>query len=199
MKQLSEEQKNDLCLARVSQYNGINPDDLTSVKKQFATSEQKAVVNIVFSKFFAWATGTVDMNKLVDDGRPAVYFGFANLRIEDREGNDVSAGLRGESSKLLLQTLNSSQLAVLNNLIADQKPFIDTYFETRADIATMIMKYRSETATVDPNELAALCLKSEIAESELGLIQAKEMSKIIQSLSAAQMKVLTDFKEGNGN
>lgn len=58
------------------------------------------------------------MNQLEDDGRPAVYFGFENLRTEDKEREDVSNGLRKETSDLIANTLYTSQSTILNNLVS---------------------------------------------------------------------------------
>ncbi len=197
IKQLTNTQKNNLCSARVSQFNGVDPDDLNTIKKQLETDEEKAVLNIILAKFFSWATGTVSMNKLVDDGRPAVYFGFANLRVEDREGEDVSSGLRGEASKFILSILTPTQLEALHNLVSDQRTYLEYYFESRGNLASLLMDYQSNTGSADPHELSSICVNSEIAESQLGITQAKKMGNIIQSLNNDQMQILVDFKNGN--
>jgi len=197
MKELSDEQKNNFCLSRTLENNEINPNDLKNLKNQLNNDDEKTTLNLILSKFFVWATGTEEMNQLVDDGRPAVYFGFANLRIEDREGNNVSNGLRKEASDLISNTMNSSQKTTLNNLVSLQENYISTYFLTRANLASKLVEYLSNDSPINTYELLDLCTNSEIAESQLAILQAKEMGNIIQSLDATQLQILIDFKEGN--
>ena len=197
MKELSNEQKNGFCLSRTLTNNEINPDDLKNLKNQLSNDDEKTTLNLVLSKFFVWATGTEEMNQLVDDGRPAVYFGFANIRIEDRAGDDVSNGLRKEASDLIINTLNSTQSTTLNNLVSLQENFLSTYFTTRADLASKLSEYLWNDFSVNTDELLDLCITSEVAESRLALLQAEEMGNIIQSMDSTQLQVLIDFKEGN--
>ena len=197
MKELSNEQKNGFCLSRTLTNNEINPDDLKNLKNQLSNDDEKTTLNLVLSKFFVWATGTEEMNQLVDDGRPAVYFGFANIRIEDRAGDDVSNGLRKEASDLIINTLNSTQSTTLNNLVSLQENYLSTYFSTRVDLASKLSEYLWNDLSVNTDELLDLCITSEVAESRLALLQAEEMGNIIQSMDAHQLQVLIDFKEGN--
>ena len=197
MKELSNEQKNGFCLSRTLTNNEINPDDLKNLKNQLNNDDEKTTLNLVLSKFFVWATGTEEMNQLVDDGRPAVYFGFANIRIEDRAGDDVSNGLRKEASDLIINTLNSTQSTTLNNLVSSQENYLSTYFTTRADLASKLSEYLWNDLSVNTDELLDLCIASEVAESRLALLQAEEMGNIIQSMDSTQLQVLIDFKEGN--
>ena len=197
MKELSNEQKNGFCLSRTLTNNEINPDDLKNLKNQLSNDDEKTTLNLVLSKFFVWATGTEEMNQLVDDGRPAVYFGFANIRIEDRAGDDVSNGLRKEASDLIINTLNSTQSTTLNNLVSLQENYLSTYFTTRADLASKLSEYLWNDLSVNTDELLDLCITSEVAESRLALLQAEEMGNIIQSMDATQLQVLIDFKERN--
>lgn len=196
MKELSNEQKNSFCLSRTLENNDINPDDLKNLKNQLSNDDEKTILNLVLSKFFVWATGTEEMNQLVDDGRPAVYFGFANLRIEDREGDDVSNGLRKEASDLIANTLNSSQSITLNNLVSLQENYLSTYFLTRANLASKLSEYLLNDLSTNTDELLHICKDSEIAESQLAILQAEEMGNIIQNLDSTQLQILKDFKEG---
>ena len=197
MKELSNEQKNGFCLSRTLTNNEVNAEDLKDLKNQLSNDEEKTTLNLVLSKFFVWATGTEEMNQLVDDGRPAVYFGFANIRIEDRAGDDVSNGLRKEAADLIMNTLNSSQSTMLNHLVSLQENHLSTYFSTRADLASKLSGYLWNDLSVSTDELLDLCIASEVAESRLALLQAEEMGNIIQSMDATQLQVLIDFKEGN--
>ena len=197
MKELSNEQKNGFCLSRTSTNNEVNAEDLKDLKNQLSNDEEKTTLNLVLSKFFVWATGTEEMNQLVDDGRPAVYFGFANIRIEDRAGDDVSNGLRKEAADLIMNTLNSSQSTMLNHLVSLQENHLSTYFSTRADLASKLSGYLWNDLSVSTDELLNLCIASEVAESRLALLQAEEMGNIIQSMDATQLQVLIDFKERN--
>lgn len=196
-KELTAQQQHSFCLSRTAENEEIDPNDLKDLKNKLSTDEEKTILNLLLSKFFVWATGTKEMNQLVDDGRPAVYFGFANLRIEDREGEDVSNGLRKEASDLIINTLNTSQSATLTNLIAWQENHLSTYFSTRADLASLLVAYQSNDMTVDTAALLELCTNSEMAESQLAILQAKEMGNIIQSMDSTQWQILIDFKEGN--
>ena len=197
MKELSNEQKNGFCLSRTSTNNEVNAEDLKDLKNQLSNDDEKTTLNLVLSKFFVWATGTEEMNQLVDDGRPAVYFGFANIRIEDRAGDDVSNGLRKEAADLIMNTLNSSQSTMLNHLVSLQENHLSTYFSTRADLASKLSGYLWNDLSVSTDELLNLCIASEVAESRLALLQAEEMGNIIQSMDATQLQVLIDFKERN--
>lgn len=197
MKELSDDQKNSFCLSRTSENKEIDPDDLKSLKNQLSNDDEKTTLNLILSKFFTWATGTEEMNQLVDDGRPAVYFGFANLRVEDREGDDVSNGLRKEAADLIANTLNAAQTSTLNNLTSSQENYLSTYFLTRANLASELVGYLSNDSPIHTDDLLAICRNSEVAESQLAILQAKEMGNIIQSMDSTQLQILVDFKEGN--
>lgn len=197
LKELSDEQKNSFCLSRTLENNDIDPDDLKNLKNQLSNDDEKTTLNLILSKFFAWATGTEEMNQLVDDGRPAVYFGFANLRVEDRAGDDVSNGLRKEASDLIANTLNPAQTSILNNLISSQENYLSTYFLTRANLASELVGYLSNDSQINIDDLLDICINSEVAESQLAILQAKEMGNIIQSMDSTQLQILIDFKEGN--
>ena len=197
IKELTHEQKIGFCLSRTLTNNEINAEDLKDLKNQLSNEDEKTTLNLVLSKFFVWATGTEEMNQLVDDGRPAVYFGFANIRVEDRAGDDVSNGLRKEASDLIMSTLNSAQITRLNNLVSLQENYLLTYFSTRANLASRLSGYLWNNFSANTDELLDRCIRSEVAESQLALLQAEEMGKIIQSMDATQLKILNDFKDGN--
>ena len=196
---LTNEQKNKLCeLRKTSDHASSNTEAIETLEAQFK-GDERSVMRLILSKFFIWVTGLEAYNQVVDTGRPAVYFGFANLRVEDRAGEDVSNGLRSEASKLVANLLDTNQSAIMDTLIDDQTIYLDSYYQTRADLASMIMTYQSENPTIDTNELLSLSVQSEVDEAKLAIVQAKGMGKIIRSLTADQFKVLTDFKAGNGN
>ena len=194
---LAATQREGLCLSRTAENDQIDPEDLKNLKNQLSSEAEKTTLNLVLSKFFVWATGTERMNQLVDDGRPGVYFGFSNLRIEDRESEEVSNGLRRDASNLILETMNTTQQTRLNNLVVAQENHLSTYFITRANLATALVSYLTTTTKISPEELLDICINSQVAEAQLAIIQAKEMGHIIQSLDDDQWQILTDFKAGN--
>lgn len=189
-------QREGFCLSRTTENDQIDPEDLKSLKNQLNNEAEKTTLNLVLSKFFVWATGTERMNQLVDDGRPGVYFGFANLRIEDREGEEVSNGLRKEASDLIVATMTTAQHNQLNNLVSAQESHLSTYFTTRANLATALVGYLN-TPSISLEEVLEICINSEVAEAQLAILQAKEMGQIIQSFDATQWQILNDFKAGN--
>lgn len=189
-------QREEFCLSRTTENDQIDPEDLKSLKNQLNNEAEKTTLNLVLSKFFVWATGTERINQLVDDGRPGVYFGFANLRIEDREGEEVSNGLRKEASDLIVATMTTAQHNQLNNLVSAQKSHLSTYFTTRANLATALVGYLN-TPSISLEEVLEICINSEVAEAQLAILQAKEMGQIIQSFDATQWQILNDFKAGN--
>ncbi len=193
---LTAAQIEGFCLSRTAENDAINPEDLKNIKNQLSSEDEKTTLNLILSKFFVWATGTESMNQLVDDGRPGVYFGFANLRIEDREGEDVSNGLRKEASDLIIETLNAEQSSALSNLVAAQEGYLSSYYSTRAELASTLIHYLTDATSIQTDELQELCTQSEIAETQLALLQAKEMGRILQSMDSEQMQILVDFKEG---
>lgn len=193
---LTATQREGFCLSRTAENDQIDPEDLKSLKNQLSNEAEKTTLNLVLSKFFVWATGTERMNQLVDDGRPGVYFGFANLRIEDREGEEVSNGLRRDASNLILETMNATQQTRLNNLVLAQESHLSTYFTTRANLATALVGYLN-TASISLENVLEICINSEVAEAQLAILQAKEMGHIIQSFDATQWQILNDFKAGN--
>ena len=194
---LTASQIEGFCRSRTAENDTIDPEDLKNIKNQLSSEDEKTTLNLVLSKFFVWATGTESMNQLVDDGRPGVYFGFANLRIEDRSGEEVSSGLRKEASDLIMETLNAEQSSTLNNLVAAQQGYLSAYYSTRAELASALVGYLTDATTTPSEGLLALCIQSEEAETRLGLLQAKEMGRILQSMDPEQMQILVDFKAGN--
>lgn len=198
IKELSITQKNDMCELRKSSDHANSSTDILSSFDDSMSSEERNILRLLLSKFFIWTTSLEEMNKVVDTGRPAVYFGFANLRIEDRSGENVSAGLRGEVSKLVGNLISADQKTVLDQLITDQTNSLDTYYSSRAELAHEIMSYQVADAIADVDVISNLAILSELAEAELAIIQAKGMATIIRSFSQEQMQTLIDFKSGNG-
>lgn len=198
-KSLTNTQKNALCEKRkISDHENSSTAIMSALGKAF-TKDEHTVLNMLMADFFIWATGVEDMNKYVDAGRAAVFFGFANLRVEDRAGEEVSSGLRGESSKIIDNVLDDNQHATLDQLIIDQEKSLAAYYSTRADLAHEVMSYQSNNATINLNAITTIALNSEVVEAELAIIEAKAMASIIQSFSDEQMQVLLDFKYGNGD
>lgn len=198
-KSLTNSQKNAMCEKRkIADHANSNTDILSALGKSL-TSDENTVLKALLSDFFIWATGSEEMNKYVDAGRAAVFFGFANLRVEDRAGTDVSKGLRSEASNIIEKLLNNNQTARLNKLITEQENSLSTYFTSRADLAHEVMAFQSENLSVDLDKISNISLHSEMVEADLAIIQAKAMAEIIQSFSDEQMQVLLDFKAGNGN
>lgn len=194
---LSYTQRDSMCeIRKISNHSESDTTILDNLSDGLS-SEQKSVLRLLLHKFFVWSTSLVEMTKLVDDGRPAVFFGFANLRVEDRAGDNPSSGLRGESSKLIANLLDQNQNEILNKLIEDQESSLNAYYETRADLAALLMDYQSENFTPDLSKISNISKSSELEEVKLGIIQAKAMGEIIQSFSQEQMQELIDFKEGN--
>lgn len=74
---------------------------------------------------------------------------------------------------------------------------MNAYYETRADLAALLMDYQSENFTPDLSRISDISKSSELEEVKLGIIQAKAMGEIIQRFTQEQMQELIDFKEGN--
>lgn len=195
---LTNKQKNAMCEKRkISDHANSGTEILSAIDMSFSKDES-TVLKSLLSDLFIWTTGLEEMNKVVDSGRPAVLFGFANLRIEDRAGEDVSSGLRGEASKIIANLLDKDQTAILDKLIVDQAGLLATYYSSRADLAHEVMSYQSANSTVNLDAISNLSSIGEAVEAELAITQAKGMASIIQRFTAEQMKVLLDFKAGNG-
>ena len=195
--ELTDTQKDAMCeLRKTSDHVTSNTDILTSLDSQL-NKEERTVLRLILHKFFVWSTGLEAMNRLVDSGRPAVFFGFAYLRVDDRAGEEPSNGLRGEASKLIDNLLDENQGIILDKLIEDQADQLASYFKDRGDLASLIMNYQRANLTIDTDAIAQLSVSSEVVETALAISQAKAMGMIVQSLTTEQMKVLTDFKEGN--
>lgn len=196
---LTNEQKNAMAaLRKTSDHAHSSTMVLSSIDKSFS-KEERTVLKILLSDFFIWATGTEEMNRYIDSGRPAVFFGFANLRVKNRAGKNVSPGLRGEASKVVERLLDAKQKAALDQLIIDQANLLVSYYKERGDLASKIMGYQSANSTVDKQAISDLCVSSEVDEAKLAIIEAKGMAAIIQSFSPDQIKVLHDFKAKNNN
>jgi hypothetical protein len=196
---LTIEQKSALSALRKSSDHASSGTRSLSVLDQSLSKEEHTVLRILLCDFFIWATGTEEMNRYIDSGRPAVFFGFANLRVKNRAGKNVSSGLRGEASKVIEKLLDSNQKVLLDQLIVNQANLLDSYYNERGDLAGKLMAFQLANSIIDENVISDLCVSSEVVEAKLAIVEAKGMAFIIQSLTPDQMKVLQDFKANKNN
>lgn len=195
---LTKEQLSDLRRVRNREHKGIIPNASGNVRSKDGSKVDKKEATLLLAKFLTWSTGTEAMNQVVDAGRPAVFFGFAKMRVTNRAGSKVSKSLRRDASRALFDTLDDAQMLGLKKLVTDQSKFLEIYYETRKQIGTLVTGYQDKSYEMNLTELQKLCIQSEIAEAQLGLLQAKELGRLISSLSERQRKTLREFKEGNG-
>lgn len=193
---LTADQKESLALVRTNEYTEATPDDLEAIKASLSSEDERARLTIMLYKFLSWSTGTEAMNRFIDDGRPAVFFGFANLRVENITGEDQVLSLRKDASDLFLNILNTEQTDAIKNLVSEQADVLEGHFESRRVIGSGLMGYQKSDGMVNLDELLETCIESERNEVELAILQAKRMSEIILDLSDEQLQKLIDFKEG---
>lgn len=155
--------------------------------------EAKRELTLLLGKFVTWATSTPEMSAVIDAGRPAVFFGFADLRIRNRQGNRPSTSLRRDASRIMLKTLDDSQREKLKELVDDQAALMKTYLETRGELAQALNPNSQQKSEIDWATIRDLCMESEVAEAKLGILQAQKMGEIVRSLSNSQVEILRGF------
>jgi len=78
---MTAQQREGLTKVRKGEYATTNARRVASMAK---TRDAKRELTLLFGKFVTWATSTAEMSEVIDAGRPAVFFGFANLRKTKR-------------------------------------------------------------------------------------------------------------------
>lgn len=186
---LTSEQDKQLRAVRAGEFQSTK-----SVRKLARSKKQKQELTLMLGKFITWSTGTPDMNRVIDAGRPAVFFGFANLRMANRNSGKRSQSLRGDASKTMLGLLNARQMTMLKELISEQAKYLKSYLDQRGQLGALLSRNPSTGAILETSMIKELCVGSEVAEAQLGIIQAERMSSIIRSFSDAQTLQLDRFK-----
>lgn len=191
LESLDASQLEQLARLRAGNYDG--PLDL-SVRKLAPSREAKQVSTLILGKFLTWSTSTHEMASLIDAGRPAVFFGFAGLRLANRESSKVSSGLRRNASRVLLATLDEEQREALSAIVKEQETLLELYLSTRGALCALLNpKEWTQSGEPEWDEVRALCVVSEVTEVRLGLLQARRMGSLLATLTDEQRAELGQF------
>lgn len=111
---LNDGQMTDLRRVRNGQHSGVVSKASGAIRSEDGSRIDKLQATLLLADVLTWATGTEEMNRVIDEGRPAVFFGFASLRAADRNSGSPSNGLRRDASRIVRNTLTPAQLGVIN-------------------------------------------------------------------------------------
>ncbi|MEM7738107.1 MAG: hypothetical protein AAF267_20215, partial [Deinococcota bacterium] len=179
------------------------PDDwhVTPIEQQHCLKDElRGSANVyteTASKLFVWLTGTVDEAHYEPIGEIANYFGFAALRTEirARDGAQADTSFRGTVYKEILELLDTTQRALLYELLDEHRPAINGFLNNRILFIDELWRLKDNHA-IDFDRVSSLINAIGEYEATITVLTAQYYAQLLPTLSDAQMQYLQDIRTG---
>ena len=152
-------------------------------------SDQYKQLEDLFAKAFSWITGTPEDNEIIPLGQPAQFFGFVSIRHKSGHGAN-----RGQIARSFGDILNTQQLAVIDEAVAQQMPVVKRYLETRQQFLEQLALLRTDTSAFDADHTMALGDLMGDLEIEAGWIEAKAYRRVRETMNDEQISQMMSLR-----
>ncbi len=160
-------------------------------------NDGRVLVSTYAGELFSWYLGSVDGDTYFCPERHGTYFGSFYMKdippISATEAVTIDSNLTADMGTDFLNTLNTTQQALITGLVTTQKTSLMNIVSKRAEIAEKLRLFMEGT-TVDKSEVLALIRQYGQYDGEIIYHYAVNFSSVKNSLTESQENILMGLR-----
>ncbi len=153
----------------------------------------KDISMALYSKGFAWLSGSPADNEKLSIGKNAQFFGFVAIRYQSGR-----VAKRGELGRAFYQLASPEQRAIMLNATRAEQTSLDAWWETRSEILRLLEHHLYTGEAINEADIAPLARDFGWLNAEVALYEAKAFAAVEDLLTESQWTRLRDLRKDPG-